>query len=77
MEKEIIFVNLKEIYSKKKNETFYRLAYLADKEAIIDFVDKETFEKIKAKNLQFLGKYKAIFEMSMQLKAFKIIDIKV
>lgn len=76
MEKEIIFINLKEIYSKKKDETFYRITYLADKEAIIDFVDKETFEKIKAKNPQFLQKYKANFEMNMQLKTVKIADIK-
>lgn len=76
MEKEILFVNLKEIYSKKKNETFYRISYLADKEAITDFVDKETFEKIKANNPQFLGKYKAIFEMNISSKTFKIIDIK-
>ena len=76
MEKKIVFVNLKEIYSKKKNEAFYRLTYLADKEAIINFIDKETFEKIKAKNLQFLGKYKAIFELNVQFKTFKIIDIK-
>lgn len=76
MEKEILFVNLKEIYSKKKNETFYRISYIADRVAITDFVDKETFEKIKANNPQFLGKYKAIFELNISTKTFKIIDIK-
>lgn len=76
MEKEIIFVNLKEIYSKKKDETFYRVTYLADKEAFTDLISKEAFEKIKAKNPQFLGKYKASFEMNMQFRTIKIADIK-
>lgn len=75
MENEILFINAKNIYSKKKNENYYRITYIMDQEANADFVEKEEFEKIVSKKPEFLKKYTGIFKINKYKKAV-IKDIK-
>lgn len=75
MENEILFVNAKNIYSKSKDKNYYRITYLLGQESIVDFVEKEEFEKIVSKKPEFLKKYTGIFKINEYKKAV-IKDIK-
>lgn len=75
MENEILFVNAKNIYSKSKDKNYYRISYLLGQESIVDFVEKEEFEKIVSKKPEFLKKYTGIFKINEYKKAV-IKDIK-
>lgn len=75
MENEILFVNAKNIYSEKKDKNYYRITYIMNQESIVDFVEKEEFEKIVSKKPEFLKKYTGIFKIN-EFKKAVIKDIK-
>lgn len=75
MENEILFVNAKNIYSEKKDKNYYRITYIMNQESIVDFVEKEEFEKIISKKPEFLKKYIGIFKIN-EFKKAVIKDIK-
>ena len=75
MENEILFVNAKNIYSKSKDKNYYRITYIMNQESIVDFVEKEEFEKIVNKKPEFLKKYIGVFKIN-EFKKASIKDIK-
>ena len=75
MENEILFVNAKNIYSKKKDKNYYRITYILNRESVVDFVEKEEFEQIISKKPEFLKKYTGVFKINECKKAV-IKDIK-
>lgn len=76
MENEIIFVNLRKLHSTKKEQDFYRVTYLMDREAVVDFVEEETFERLANKKPEYLKKYIGVFKINASNKSLQIKDFK-
>lgn len=69
MENEILFVNVKNIYSKKNDKNYYMITYLMNRESITDYIEKEEFEQIINKKPEFLKKYIGTFKINEFKKA--------
>ena len=76
MEKDIIFLRIRETYSKKKDKTYYIIEYIQDKEHITEFITEEMYAQLKVTKLEFLGKYKGIYDINPFNRKLQLINIK-
>lgn len=75
MEKEIIYVGINEFYSKKKDQTYYQIQYIADRQCVIEFISAEQYKEIKEKNIEFLKKCVGRFDFNASTRTIRIASI--
>lgn len=76
MELEIIFMNVDALHSEKTGKDYYKVYYLQEKKPVEEFITKETYEKIRIKNLKYLGTYTGIFKINPVSRKIILFDIK-
>lgn len=76
MEKEIVYVNIDKFYSKKRNETFYQVHYIANKKCIIEFISEELYNTLNILKLEYLSKYIGIFDLNASNRTIQLVNIK-
>lgn len=76
MEKEIVYVNTDKFYSKKRNQTFYQVHYIANKKCIIEFISEEVYNTLNILKLEYLSKYIGIFDLDVSNMKAQLVNIK-
>lgn len=76
MELEIIFMNVDSLHSEKTGKDYYKVYYLQEKKPVEEFITKETYEKIRIKNLKYLVTYTGIFKINPVSRKIFLFDIK-
>ncbi len=76
MEKKIIFVGINMFYSKKKDQTYYQVQYISDKQCVIEFINKEQYDNIANKNIAFLKECIGEFNFNASTRTINLNNIK-
>lgn len=76
MEFEINFMSVDALHSEKTGKDYYKIYYLQEKKPIEEFITQETYDKIRIKNLKYLGTYTGIFKINPVSRKIILVDIK-
>ena len=76
MEFEIIFMTIENLHSEKTGKDYYKVTYLQEKKPVDEFITKEIYEKIRVKNLKYLGTYTGVFKINPVSRKVILFDIK-